>query len=53
MDLTTVVQLVIIGVVFFMLLNSAAIMVLVERKVCAFMQQRLGPIRVGPTRCCM
>jgi NADH-quinone oxidoreductase subunit H len=48
MDLTTVAQLAIIGLVFFMLLNSAAVMVLVERKVCAFMQQRLGPIRVGP-----
>jgi NADH-quinone oxidoreductase subunit H len=48
MDLTLVAQLVIIGFVFFMLLNSAAVMVLVERKVCAFMQQRLGPVRVGP-----
>ncbi len=34
--------------VFFMLLNSAAVMVLVERKVAAFMQQRLGPYLVGP-----
>ena len=34
--------------VFFMLLNSAALMVLVERKVAAFLQQRLGPYRVGP-----
>src|SRR5438445_11611406 len=34
--------------VFFMLLNSAAIMVYVERKVAALMQQRLGPYRVGP-----
>src|ERR687892_1884867 len=34
--------------VFFMLLNSAALMVLVERKVAAFMQQRLGPYLVGP-----
>ncbi len=34
--------------VFFMLLNSAAIMVLVERKVAAFLQQRLGPYLVGP-----
>jgi NADH-quinone oxidoreductase subunit H len=48
MDVTTVAQLAVIGLVFFMLLNSAAIMVLVERKVCAFMQQRLGPTRVGP-----
>jgi NADH-quinone oxidoreductase subunit H len=34
--------------VFFMLLNSAAVMVLVERKVAAFLQQRLGPYLVGP-----
>jgi len=35
-------------VVFFMLLNSAAIMVYVERKVAALLQQRLGPYLVGP-----
>ena len=34
--------------VFVMLLNSAAIMVYVERKVAAFLQQRLGPYLVGP-----
>ena len=34
--------------VFFMMLNSAAIMVYVERKVAALLQQRLGPYRVGP-----
>src|ERR1700730_3927000 len=33
--------------VFFMLLNSAAIMVYVERKVAAMLQQGLGPYRVG------
>src|SRR5581483_11071477 len=32
----------------FMLLNSAAVMVLVERKVAARIQQRLGPWLVGP-----
>jgi NADH-quinone oxidoreductase subunit H len=41
-------QVVLTFFVFFMLLNSAAIMVLVERKVAAFLQQRLGPYLVGP-----
>src|SRR5918993_1998212 len=41
-------QLVLTLFVFFMLLNSAAVMVLVERKVAAFLQQRLGPYLVGP-----
>ena len=48
MDLVVIAQLGIIGLVFFMLLNSAAIMVLVERKVAGFIQQRLGPTRTGP-----
>jgi NADH-quinone oxidoreductase subunit H len=43
-----VAQFVLILFVFFMLLNSAAIMVYVERKVAALMQQRLGPYLVGP-----
>ena len=34
--------------VFVMLLNSAALMVYVERKVAAMLQQRLGPYLVGP-----
>src|SRR5580704_13591451 len=33
--------------VFVMLLNSAAVMVYVERKVAAMLQQRLGPFLVG------
>jgi NADH-quinone oxidoreductase subunit H len=41
-------QLCILGFVFFMLLNSAAVMVYVERKVAAKIQQRLGPWLVGP-----
>jgi NADH-quinone oxidoreductase subunit H len=41
-------QLCILGFVFFMLLNSAAIMVYVERKVAAKIQQRMGPWLVGP-----
>jgi len=34
--------------VFVMLLNSAAVMVYVERKVAAMLQQRVGPYLVGP-----
>jgi NADH-quinone oxidoreductase subunit H len=41
-------QIVLTLFVFFMLLNSAAVMVYVERKVAAFMQQRFGPYLVGP-----
>jgi NADH-quinone oxidoreductase subunit H len=41
-------QLVVIGFTFFMLLNSAAVLVLMERKVAAFVQQRYGPYLVGP-----
>src|SRR3954453_11198711 len=41
-------QIVLTLFVFIMLLNSAAIMVYVERKVAALLQQRVGPTRVGP-----
>jgi len=41
-------QIVLLFFVFFMLLNSAAIMVYVERKVAALIQQRYGPYLVGP-----
>src|SRR5499427_5697172 len=41
-------QIVLTLFVFIMLLNSAAIMVYVERKVAAMLQQRLGPYLVGP-----
>jgi NADH-quinone oxidoreductase subunit H len=43
-----VAQIVLTLFVFFMLLNSAAVMVYVERKVAAMLQQRLGPYLVGP-----
>jgi NADH-quinone oxidoreductase subunit H len=43
-----VAQIVLTLFVFVMLLSSAAIMVYVERKVAAMMQQRLGPYLVGP-----
>jgi len=43
-----VAQIVLTLFVFVMLLNSAAVMVYVERKVAALLQQRLGPYRVGP-----
>src|SRR4051812_162502 len=41
-------QIVLTLFVFVMLLNSAAIMVYVERKVAALLQQRVGPYLVGP-----
>jgi NADH-quinone oxidoreductase subunit H len=41
-------QIVLTLVVFVMLLSSAAVMVYVERKVAALLQQRLGPYLVGP-----
>src|SRR4051812_20421875 len=41
-------QLIVIGFTFFMLLNSAAILVYMERKVAALVQQRYGPYLVGP-----
>lgn len=45
---TFIAYLVILGVVFFALQISAAVLVYMERKVAAFAQQRLGPYRVGP-----
>ena len=41
-------QIVLTLFVFFMLLSSAAVMVYVERKVAALLQQRMGPYLVGP-----
>jgi NADH-quinone oxidoreductase subunit H len=41
-------HLAVIGFTFFMLLNSAAVLVYMERKVAAFVQQRYGPYLVGP-----
>jgi NADH-quinone oxidoreductase subunit H len=47
-DPTLIAQLLIIFVVFMALQLSAAVAVLMERKVAAFIQQRLGPYRTGP-----
>jgi NADH-quinone oxidoreductase subunit H len=48
MDATLVAHLIVIGFTFFMLLNSAAVLVYMERKVAAVIQQRYGPYLVGP-----
>jgi NADH-quinone oxidoreductase subunit H len=48
MDLRFAVQLGLIGFIFFMLINMSALLVLAERKVMGFMQQRYGPYLVGP-----
>jgi NADH-quinone oxidoreductase subunit H len=47
-DPTLIAHLLIILVVFMALQLSAAVAVLMERKVAAFIQQRLGPYRTGP-----
>lgn len=44
----TVTSFIVLGVALFMLLNSAAIAVYAERRVAAFIQNRVGPNRVGP-----
>jgi NADH-quinone oxidoreductase subunit H len=48
MDLRFLIQLGIIGLTFFMLINASAVLVLAERKIMGFMQQRYGPYLVGP-----
>jgi len=44
----TVTSFIVLGTALFMLLNSAAIAVYAERRVAAFIQNRVGPNRVGP-----
>lgn len=44
----TITSYIILGLATFMLLNSAAITVYAERRVAAFIQNRVGPNRVGP-----
>ncbi len=39
---------IVLGTALFMLLNSAAVAVYAERRVAAFIQNRIGPNRVGP-----
>jgi NADH-quinone oxidoreductase subunit H len=48
MEPVTTTSYIVLGIALFMLLNSAAIAVYAERRVAAFIQNRLGPNRVGP-----
>jgi NADH-quinone oxidoreductase subunit H len=48
MDPVLIAQFLVLGFTFFMLLNSAAVSVYLERKVAGDLQQRFGPNRVGP-----
>jgi NADH-quinone oxidoreductase subunit H len=46
---TTVIEMVIVGVVFLLFYAAVGLfLVYAERKVCAFIQNRLGPNRIGP-----
>ncbi len=44
----TLTSFIVLGVALFMLLNSAALAVYAERRVAGFIQNRVGPNRVGP-----
>lgn len=48
MEPVTLTSYIVLGIALFMLLNSAAIAVYAERRVAAFIQNRIGPNRVGP-----
>src|ERR1043165_2773323 len=48
MTVVLVAQFVVIFLAFFMVIIASAILVLAERKVMGFMQQRYGPYLVGP-----
>lgn len=43
-----ILSMIVMGIALFMLLNSAAITVYAERRIAAFIQNRIGPNRVGP-----
>jgi len=44
----TATSFIVLGIALFMLLNSAAITVYAERRIAGFIQNRIGPNRVGP-----
>ena len=48
MEPVTSTSYIVLGIALFMLLNSAALAVYAERRVAAFIQNRVGPNRVGP-----
>lgn len=48
MEPVTSTSYIVLGVALFMLLNSAALAVYFERRIAAFIQNRVGPNRVGP-----
>lgn len=48
MEPVTYTSYIVLGIALFMLLNSAALAVYFERRIAAFIQNRVGPNRVGP-----